>query len=151
MSENNFNTSNLTSLSSVKERKNPVFAAPLRTDQIRRSSSPLISQNCLSQIIRCNFPVSEHTSHSAILIKKMTTILFPLKFPNSAAFLFSWESLAETPFCFFFLLNQCCFSSASRRALRVLAAEWAESVAAMGRRLAFREAVSSRYGKPITA
>lgn len=126
---------------SFKDGSNPA--------QLESTNIPELS---LSQIIRCNFPVSENTCHSAILIQKMTTIFFPLKFPNSAAFLFSWESLAETPFCFF-LLNQCCFSSVSRRALRVLAAEWAESVAAMGGGcLSERQyvLVASHCGKPIT-
>lgn len=91
-------------------------ASPLRTDQIQRSSSPLISQNCLSQIVLCNFPVSKHACRCGILTKK--NVLFSLKFPYSAAFLFSWESLAETPFCFF-----CLISAASHQRLDALVLE----------------------------
>ncbi len=72
----------------------------------------------------------------AFLTKK--NVLFSLKFPYSAAFLFSWESLAETPFCFF-----CLISAASHQRLDALVLEsggigrgqlrrWAGPAAAMG-------------------
>lgn len=105
-------------------------ASPLRTDPIQRSSSLLISQNCLSQIVPRNFLVSKHTCRCAILTKKWLQSFSHWNFPTVRRFCF-FSSLAETPFCFF-SAQSVLLLSAFRRAGLGVGRNWAGSAAAMG-------------------
>lgn len=117
---------------SVKKKKKK-STSPLRTDQIQRSSSPLISPRIVSQIIRCNFPVSERARHSAILTEKWLQSSSHWNFWRARRF-FSRFKLLSVFFC---LISAASHQRPDARAARTRCGSrnwggWAGSAAAMG-------------------